>query len=178
MEYYLSTKRTRGLGIEVLEVKNKCLLSKWLFKLLTEDGVWHELLTNKYLKDKTLAEIDSKPTDSPFWKGIMKVKQEFFQRISFTVGNGHRTRFWEDPWMGNMTLAAQYPTLYNIVRHKNVSVAHVVDSPHPNLQFRRLLTGQLWDVWLQLVERLMSVSLTSEPDRVKWNLMPSGIFLC
>lgn len=29
-----------GLGIEDLEVKNKCLLSKWLFKLLTEEGVW------------------------------------------------------------------------------------------------------------------------------------------
>jgi hypothetical protein len=29
-----------GLGIEVLEIKNRCLLSKWLFKLLNEDGVW------------------------------------------------------------------------------------------------------------------------------------------
>ena len=29
-----------SLGIEVLELKNKCLLSKWLFKLLTEEGMW------------------------------------------------------------------------------------------------------------------------------------------
>jgi hypothetical protein len=29
-----------GLGIEVLELKNKSLLSKWLFKLINEDGVW------------------------------------------------------------------------------------------------------------------------------------------
>jgi hypothetical protein len=29
-----------GLGIEVLELKNKCLLSKWLFKLLSEEGMW------------------------------------------------------------------------------------------------------------------------------------------
>jgi hypothetical protein len=27
-----------GLGIEVLELKNKCLIRKWLFKLLTEQG--------------------------------------------------------------------------------------------------------------------------------------------
>ena len=29
-----------GLGIEVLELKNNFLLSKWLFKLLSEEGVW------------------------------------------------------------------------------------------------------------------------------------------
>ena len=29
-----------GLGIHDLQAKNKALLSKWLFKLLTEDGVW------------------------------------------------------------------------------------------------------------------------------------------
>ena len=38
-----------GLGIEVFDIKNKCLISKWLFKLLHEEGVWQELLTNKYL---------------------------------------------------------------------------------------------------------------------------------
>jgi hypothetical protein len=29
-----------GLGIEVLEIKNKCLLTKWLYKILHGDGVW------------------------------------------------------------------------------------------------------------------------------------------
>ena len=58
-----------GLGIEVLEIKNKCLLSKWLFKILNEEGVWQELIQNKYLKNKTLAQVEAKPTDSPFWKG-------------------------------------------------------------------------------------------------------------
>jgi hypothetical protein len=28
-----------GLGIEVLGLKNRCLLSKWLVKLLTKEGV-------------------------------------------------------------------------------------------------------------------------------------------
>jgi hypothetical protein len=41
-----------GLGIEVLDIKNKCLLSKWLFKLLNEEDVWQELLRNKYLSKK------------------------------------------------------------------------------------------------------------------------------
>jgi hypothetical protein len=55
-----------GLGVEVLELINKCLLSKWLFKLLSEDGMWQELIHNKYLRDKTLSQVEEKPTDSPF----------------------------------------------------------------------------------------------------------------
>jgi hypothetical protein len=30
----------RGLGITNLDAQNICLLSKWLFKLLTKDGTW------------------------------------------------------------------------------------------------------------------------------------------
>jgi hypothetical protein len=41
------------LRFEVLEIKNKCLLRKWLYKLLTEQGVWQELLRNKYLHSKS-----------------------------------------------------------------------------------------------------------------------------
>jgi hypothetical protein len=52
-------------------------LSKWLYKLLNEDGVWQELLQNKYLRQKTLSEVKAKPTDSPFWKGLMGVKDDF-----------------------------------------------------------------------------------------------------
>jgi hypothetical protein len=44
MGHDLQTKKSRpkdqgGLEIEVLEMKNKCLLSKWLLKLLTEEGI-------------------------------------------------------------------------------------------------------------------------------------------
>jgi hypothetical protein len=35
MEYYMQTKIPGGLGIEVLDIKNKWLLSKWLFKVQT-----------------------------------------------------------------------------------------------------------------------------------------------
>ena len=67
-----------GLGIEVLEIKKLCLLSKWLFKMMHEEGVWQELLSNKYLGDKTLSQVQATPLDSPFWKGLMRVKHEIF----------------------------------------------------------------------------------------------------
>jgi hypothetical protein len=82
-----------GLEIDVLQIKNKCLLSKWLYKLQTDEGVWQELLRNKYLHSKSLSEVTVKPNDSPFWKGFMKVKEKFLSKGFFKVGNGKDTRF-------------------------------------------------------------------------------------
>jgi hypothetical protein len=36
-----------GLGIMDLDIQNKCLLCKWVFKLLNEDGVWQQMLRKK-----------------------------------------------------------------------------------------------------------------------------------
>lgn len=67
-------KDQEGLGIENLEVKNKCLLSKWLYKLSVEtDATWAQILRNKYFNSKTLSQVMVRPTDSPFWKGLMRV---------------------------------------------------------------------------------------------------------
>jgi hypothetical protein len=46
-----------GLGIQDLEVKNTTLLGKWLFRLLTEDGVWQTLLRRKYVGSKALSQV-------------------------------------------------------------------------------------------------------------------------
>ena len=87
-------KDQNGLGIENLEVKNRCLLSKWLYRLSVEtEGMWVQILRNKYLRTKTLAQATARPTDSPFWKGLMRIKITFFQRVKFIVGNGTKTRF-------------------------------------------------------------------------------------
>jgi hypothetical protein len=69
-------------------------LSKWLFKLVNEDGLWQELLQNKYIRDKTIRSCTKKPTDSQFWKGMMKVKDTFMGFGSFKVKDGSQTRFW------------------------------------------------------------------------------------
>jgi hypothetical protein len=165
-----------GLGIEVLELKNKCLLSKWLFKLLNEEGVWQELLHNKYLRHKTLSAVQAKPTDSSFWKGLMRVKEEFFNRGFFQIGNGMNTRVCEDIWLGKTPLANQYPSLYNIVRHKDVRVAHVLAQTPLNISFRRALLGNKWTLWLQLCQKLMRIDLNDEHDRFVWGLTTNGQF--
>jgi hypothetical protein len=144
-----------GLGIEVLELKNKCLLSKWLFKLLSEEGMWQQLLCNQYLKNKTLAQVEVKPTDSHFWKGLMHVKENLFKRGYFRVGDGTTL------WMGDLPLSHQYPALYKIVQHKNVLVSTVLATEPINIYFRRGLDNNKWLQWLHLCQRLIAINLTS-----------------
>ena len=86
--------------------------------------------------------------DSSFWKGLIKVKEDFFKRGSFIIGNGENAQFWEDVWLGTSPLAEQYPSLYNIAQRKQVSVANVMSQTPPlNLRFRRALTGDKRVAW-------------------------------
>ena len=43
------------LGIHDLKVKNRALLGKWWFRLLTEDGEWQTLLRRKYIGSSALS---------------------------------------------------------------------------------------------------------------------------
>ena len=60
MVSFMPIQRTRGLRIVILDLQNKCILSKWLFKLSNEHGIWQDLLRNKYIKDKTLSRAQKK----------------------------------------------------------------------------------------------------------------------
>ncbi|WVZ81051.1 LOW QUALITY PROTEIN: hypothetical protein U9M48_028478 [Paspalum notatum var. saurae] len=133
------TKDQGGLGILNLEIQNKCLLSKWLFKLLNEDGLWQQLLRKKYIKDKTIGEVQWKSGDSQFWLGLMKVKNSFLSIATFNVHSGTQCRFWEDRWLGKFAHKDQFPSLYNIARKKHISVANVVSGTPLNISFRRAL---------------------------------------
>jgi hypothetical protein len=78
-------------------------ITKWIFKILSEKVVCQKLLHNKYLKIKTLSQVQEKPSKSPFLKGIMGLKHDLFNQGSFSVGDGNNNMFWEDVWLGGFT---------------------------------------------------------------------------
>jgi hypothetical protein len=176
MECALPTQRTRGLGIHDLEIKNIALLSKWLFSLLTEHGIWQTLLKRKYVGSKTLSQMVWKPGDSHFWTGLMTSKKHFFRFGTFSIKDGSQIRFWEDKWLGSTTLREQYPALYSIVRYKEESIAIVMESFPPNVTFRRDLIGTRLDTWISLLHRLSEVQLSVGTDEFHWNLSENGFF--
>jgi hypothetical protein len=83
------TPKDQGeLGVLNLDVHNKCILSKWIFKLINGEGLWQQILKNKYLRDKTLTQVQHLPGDSKFWTGLMKVKEEFLSFGKFDLDDG------------------------------------------------------------------------------------------
>jgi hypothetical protein len=63
-----------------------------------------------------------------------------------------RTRFKEDPWLGDTPLASQYHSLYNIVSTKEIIVDDVLSQVRLNIRFNMGLTGDKWDSSVSLVE--------------------------
>ena len=44
---------------------------------LIKEGVWQNLLRNKYLRHKTIFQVEHMLEDSQFWTGLMKVRHNF-----------------------------------------------------------------------------------------------------
>jgi hypothetical protein len=129
------------LGILYLDLQNRCLLSKWLFKLINGEGMWQTLLRNKYLKGRTITQVEYMLEDSHFWSRLMKVKSDFLRLGKFKIGDGSQVRFWEDAWLGNIAFKNLFPTLYDIVRKKSATIVKVFSSNLLNVSFRRHLFG-------------------------------------
>jgi hypothetical protein len=114
--------------------------------------------------------VDRKPGDSHFWAGLMKVKEIFFGHDTFHLNKGKRTRFWEDRWLGNISLQHQYPTLYNIVRRKSATVESVLSTVPLNVSFCRFLNDNNCVLWNDLVGGIMHIWLNYQNDVFSWNL--------
>ena len=169
-------KEVGGLGVANLATKNICLLSKWLFKLLNQDGTWQQLLKNKYLGSKSLTQAVRKSGDSHFWAGLMNIKEEFLRWGRFRVGDGHATRFWDDRWILDRPLKVIYPNLFNIVRKRKALVKDVMNGNLPNLSFRRAIVGVKRVEWHNLSTLLASIPLGHSKDKFLWGPHRNGVF--
>jgi hypothetical protein len=128
------------LGVIDLEVQNKCFLSKWIVNLLNNEGTWQSLLRNKYLSSSLKEEVQAKPNDSHFLRGLMKIKEEILacgDPLRLKVEK--KTRFWEDTgWTKiHSKITIHQFTTY---RQPHVSVVNVLSSEPLNILFR----GHWW----------------------------------
>jgi hypothetical protein len=164
------------VGIQNIGIQNRCLLSKWLFKLINEDGLWQQILKKKYVKDSTIGQVHRKHGDSHFWSGLVKGKEEFLNLGKFQLNNGCNIRFWEDKWMESYSLKELYPSLFAITRKKHISAASMFSTVPLNISFCRGLVGDNLTLWYNLVSRVAHIRLNNNDDKFVWGLHQNGIF--
>ena len=51
----------------------------------------------------------------------------FVTKVSFSVGEGKRVKFWKDRWCGNEPSCDSFPSLYGLASSKEAWVANMWD---------------------------------------------------
>ncbi|WVZ49731.1 LOW QUALITY PROTEIN: hypothetical protein U9M48_001062, partial [Paspalum notatum var. saurae] len=108
-------KECGGLGIKDLALQNQCLLLKMLHRLYMIRLGQPEGLDLISLKGPWAvgAHWDALRCVLPLYRSITVVR----------VGSGDATNFWDDVWLGEKTLAEQYPVLFSHALPPAISVS-------------------------------------------------------
>ncbi|XP_019257785.1 PREDICTED: uncharacterized protein LOC109236002 [Nicotiana attenuata] len=96
-------KKSGGLGIRNLRLHNKSLLMKWLWRFGREDEtLWRQVIIEKYgLEGQWIPRAVTTTYGVSVWRSIRAYWPLFAENISIVVGNGRKTSFWNDNWLGH-----------------------------------------------------------------------------
>jgi hypothetical protein len=101
-------------------------------------------------------------------KKLISLREVFFKYCKVAVGNGCKTSFWKNSWIGDCPLAVKFPVLFDFTRDKDISVNKVLSSNFDALSFRRRMMGNLQVLYGELVALCANYTLSVQEDRVKW----------
>ena len=96
-----------GLGIKNMQSFNQSLLGKWLWRYgMDRESLWRQVVEAKYgsMWGGWCTKANWDAYGLGFWKGIRKGWDRFLTFLTFSVGNGERVMFWNNPWCGYLPL--------------------------------------------------------------------------
>ena len=109
---------------------------------------------------------------------------EFYQNISFKVGNGNEVRFWEDNWVGKNSLEVLFPSLFRISSLKSRPISEFWEQSSQQMgsstswHFHFSRIGQEIIQLQELLQRLERQHPCNEvEDRRNWLADSSSIFV-
>jgi len=111
-EVLCKSKKKGGLGIKGIRKLNVSLLCKWWWKLYTEEGLWQDIVREKYIKSDLLQNVKHKIDDSPVWADLLEVRPFYLRGRKITTKNGKNSLFWTDPWLHSQPLCITHPVLF------------------------------------------------------------------
>lgn len=170
-------KEFGGWGIPHLSCLNMSLLSAWINRYhLSDNVIWRKIVDYKYNTKKPNLFCCPKIGASLFWKGVLWASKAAKLGTRWKIGDGKTTRFWENLWFGNCSLAIQFWELYTIADQKNASVAELWDGENLKISFRRNVSPRLMHMWLDLLAIVESISYSDDCDAIIWAFADSNSF--
>ena len=117
-----SDRRVGGLGVRHLHLLNKALLCKWIWRFASErEAFWRQIISGKYgnLEGDWCSKEVRGGYGVGLWKTIRKLWDVISSKLSFSVGNGKRIKFWKDKWCGDEPLNVSFPSLFALSNSKD-----------------------------------------------------------
>ncbi|XP_024636145.1 uncharacterized protein [Medicago truncatula] len=117
-------KEVGGLEVRRISEFNSALLGKWCWRLLVEkESLWYRVLSSRYGEEGGNL-LDSERCASAWWRAIAALRREswFSNNVCRLMGDGKNTNFWEDVWIGGVSLKESFSRLFELSVEKGVSV--------------------------------------------------------
>lgn len=111
------------------------------------------------------------------WRSIRNLGAKFRSKCSHQVGNGMKTSFWLDNWLGQHPLKQLFPIIFSLNQQQDAIMGEVQVSHGWNLSFRRHLNN--WEID-NLEKFYNALNLfkgpSSQEDNLTWQVDKQGRF--
>lgn len=160
-----------GLGFKDFEAFNVALLARQFWCLLSSpNSLWARILKSLYFPGKSCMEAKRGSRPSGIWCSLLEGRKIIQEGTQWSVGNGERINFWEDPWVPEL-LGGKVSPLPNVHMEKTM----VGDFINP--------VTKVWDkeklktcIPSEEVDKVckIPVSFSEAEDKVVWRHNSSG----
>ncbi|XP_026400275.1 uncharacterized protein LOC113296156 [Papaver somniferum] len=118
-----------GVGIKKLQLVNKALHVRWIWRYRSEkQALWRRIINEKFGGGVAVLfpnHINMEVCNS-LWLGILKTRDFFEDNTILTVRSGNSILFWEDVWVHTSNLKSLFPNLYKICRTKHKLISDLI----------------------------------------------------
>ncbi|GKB70919.1 RNA-directed DNA polymerase, eukaryota, reverse transcriptase zinc-binding domain protein, partial [Tanacetum coccineum] len=183
----LASKVHGGLGIGSLFSLNQALILKWRWRFFQNpNALWVRVIKAVHGGPGLDNSFYSHVRDQGVWGRIAKSINAMHEKgiipLSFLrkrVGNGTDTKFWQDVWIGEISLQSKFPRLYRLALNKECSICEVWNNGWVFNWSRPILRGTLLHQLNDLTAILDSVQFSDSEDSWIWSLgSPSFTVKC
>ncbi|KAJ4789072.1 RNA-directed DNA polymerase (reverse transcriptase)-related family protein [Rhynchospora pubera] len=169
-------KNSGGLGLRKIEVLNKAMMLKILWKLACkecEGAPWVKLLRAKYLSTKCLWLSGQPRNCMKLWRSIMQNRELIKPFIKWQIGRGDKCRVYGEPWHDSWQ--AITPTS---VRQRNLRLQDLTDNEGATWSHDSLANNLGVPVGLRIttIYPWPPMKNNMRPDRLLYTSNASGSF--